>query len=192
MTNLEYIICEAESHGDISMNTRNKLLLTLYEKEESDNQSNSELIDVYTNKKNVNSIIGKILSQTNSSDERSQKIHEEMNKFDRLISYASNQKESAPDKVPFKDILKASHKAGLKSAGAAVGINAVGNKLGASSGAKTAAIAGTSAAIASNSSKDIPRTKSQWDGIIESLTKNKKFMIDKFHLIDAKLKRKGK
>lgn len=34
MTNLEYIICEAEAHGEISMNTRNKLLLALYEKEE--------------------------------------------------------------------------------------------------------------------------------------------------------------
>ena len=192
MTNLEYIICEAEAHREISIDTRNKLLLALYEKEESDNQSNSELIDVYTNKKKVNSIIGRILAESNSSDERSQKIHEEINKFDRLISYASNQKESAPDKVPFKDVLKASHKAGLKSAGAAIGINTVGNKLGASSGVKTAAIAGTSAAIANNSSKDIPRTKSQWDGIIKSLTQNKKFMIDKFHIIDEKLKKKGK
>lgn len=34
MTNLEYIICEAEAHGEISMNTRNRLLLALYEKEE--------------------------------------------------------------------------------------------------------------------------------------------------------------
>lgn len=34
MTQLEYVICEAESNGEISIDTRNRLLLTLYEKEE--------------------------------------------------------------------------------------------------------------------------------------------------------------
>lgn len=191
MTDLEYIICEAEYNGEISMNIRNKLLLALYEKEE-EQTSDSELIDKYIKKKNVNSIIGRIISQSNSSEERAENLNEELKVFDRLISHASKQKESAPNKIPLKHMLKASNKAGLKSAGAALGINAVGNKLGASSGVKTAAIAGASASIVNNTINEIPRTKSQWDTIIKWLTENKKFLTDKFRIIDEKLKRKGR
>ena len=175
MTDLEYMICEAETVGEIDLDTRNNLLNVLYEKSQKEDTV-VDLINQYGKKNYYNKIIGiaihkmrKDISNPNVADEY---IDEELNQYKHLIDECNKLKEKAPDKIPMKQILKLSHKAGVKGAVggtcASLACNAIGLKTDVTKSAVTsAAISSASTAV-----NNIPKTKASLEDDIKRLTEN--------------------
>ena len=149
---MKLLIYESFENGRIEDYEKDILLEKVKQYESEDKESFSENdFKKYSKKNFYKNIILSAKAMRNSHPDYKEK---EIEKIEKMIAYAENHLESAPDKLNMKEIMKQSHKAGLR--GAAYGA--------------VAGSYGIDAALATQ--KHNIKTKNEWKYIIDGLKKN--------------------
>ena len=180
MTDLEYMICEAESVGEIDLETRDNMLGILYESN-YDGVDTIGLIDKYSKKNYHNKIIAmaihKLRKDPSNQDIADNFIDEQLKQYEYLIDKCYKYKKTALKKIPMKDILKNAGGAGIRGAIAGAGTSLACNALGLRTDIAKSAVGSAVLSSAATTANDahtnrVMRTKASFEDSIKRLTYN--------------------